>query len=194
VNFKTVWCVSCKITFPEQCKRRQGSADQGVQPAAQRTERQQGNRYDAQHKNVKQSAANLVRAAAVEQHPVRSLSTSWLHSSEQRQNESTHPDDASGGREKRKGAIEMTANRMSHSSVCTLTQRVATVDTQTTASAQELVKSWLHCSEQRQNKLTQPGDASCEKGKGAAALPWTHLDISQIVQSESQPEHRFGSS
>ena len=38
--------------------------------------------------------------------------------------------------EKRKGAIEMTANRMSHSSVCILTQRVARVDTQATASAQ----------------------------------------------------------
>ena len=60
-----------------------------------------GNRYDAQHKNVKQSANNLVRAGAVEQHPVRSLSTSWLHSSEQRQNESTQPGDARGGEKER---------------------------------------------------------------------------------------------
>ena len=91
--------------------------------------------------------------------------------------------------EKRKGAIEMTANRMSHSSVCILTQRVARVDTQATASAQ---LATLLRTEAKQ--INAARDASCEKGKGAAALPWPHLDISQILQSESQPEHRFGSS
>ena len=91
--------------------------------------------------------------------------------------------------EKRKGAIEMTANRMSHSSVCILTQRVARVDTQATASAQ---LATLLRAEAKQ--INAARDASCEKGKGAAALPWPHLDISQILQSESQPEHRFGSS
>ena len=91
--------------------------------------------------------------------------------------------------EKRKGAIEMTANRMSHSSVCILTHRVARVDTQATASAQ---LATLLRTEAKQ--INAARDASCEKGKGAAALPWPHLDISQILQSESQPEHRFGSS
>ena len=147
-----------------------------------------GNRYDAQHKNVKQSAAHLARAGAVEQHPVRSLNTSWLHSSEQRQNESTQPDDASGGEKKRGNRNDGQQN---------VTQFGLHIDAASGHSRHpddSLSTAGYTAQEQRQNKLTQPGDASCEKGKGAAALPWPHLDISQILQSESQPEHRFGSS
>ena len=144
-----------------------------------------GNRYDAQHKNVKQSAAHLARAGAVEQHPVRSLNTSWLHSSEQRQNESTQPDDASGGEKKRGNRNDGQQN---------VTQFGLHIDS-ASGQSRHPGDSLSTAGYTAQNKqINAARDASCEKGKGAAALPWPHLDISQILQSESQPEQCFGSS
>ena len=95
--------------------------------------------------------------------------------------------------EKRKGAMEKTANRMLHSSVCTLTQRAAAVDTQTTVSAQEPVKLATQLRTQAKRINAAEGRELRKRQTGSSfATGASCLDISQILQLESQPEHCYG--
>lgn len=98
--------------------------------------------------------------------------------------------------EKRKGAMEKTANRMLHSSVCTLTQRATAVDTQTTVSAQEPVKLAIQL--RTQAKRINAAGVSCGKGKRAAALPrgpaaWTLAKFCNWSRSPSTVTDRLSS-
>ena len=83
--------------------------------------------------------------------------------------------------------MEKTANRMLHSSVCTLTQRAAAVDTQTTVSAQEPVK----LATQLRTQAKRINAAGGREPRGPAA--WTLAKFCNWSRSPSTVTDRLSS-